>query len=1103
MALLKEFFEELEPGLNSAAESANNNAISDGYFDALSILKGNRTSFEQSYAESIQHQLKVKDRELSNPVDATPDQLSVVDKNEFEDWLTLSDVINKTNSSHDTALSNIENKLATLENQAVDEANNPVSPAVFCEVLRDQLEGFNLDHQVKQQIYKIFGISLDHQLGGLYSTLKQRLEPIASIPPASRVKSVDKTDSELSRQSSSDTAPTMSADQKRPVLVDTFKRFFELKSSANSRSLNGRLDATTAEAIAEPESISECTSKQIISALRALEPNHASDLESLETNILDRLRNNDLATATPSIDDQLYTDFAAKFCDVLNDQSADLTVADSITEKLRMPLLNLAAHEPDFINNPEHVAWQILDMIGRLNASLAESGTPNSDDIQRSVDQIIDEFGVNSSNDVAVFDSIKNKLEHIVNPLESAKVKNVERIRENCVGKHQTAKAKSYIHSIIDDRISGKSVPKIVISLLDSGWEHLLTLSTLRYGKQSKSLKNRLGILDQLLHFFCGSDDSKKPQPSELQSLLNQIDEELAIVCSDFFQHRKIIDDLSSHLIGIGQPPVRTKPEMVIADSRNTSSEDSDTDAIPEYLQLYADKVLELRVGDWLMFNLQGAERQPLNLVWIGENPWSFVFVNRKGQKSNELSLQSLATFFKHKLVWKIESLDTPLSERTFSTMLQDMHHKLIQQSTVDDHTGLINRKEFDKRLKQEFSQLNDDGSNHYLCNFEIEQIRWIDRTCGIDAAESLLKTVIDKITPTLANHDVIAQLGDQNFGVLFKLRSIEQLNKDCQNLLGAITGINFQWEEQRYKLGVSIGVIPFFKQPEGLSGLLAHADGACTAAKKGGENQILIYGEDSEELKIQESIYEWAGRISTILDQNRLFLRCQLINPLSQSPAGNPHYEILLGIKDGSGNIVSPEVFIPAAEHSGRISEIDRWVVDQIFDWIDSHPEKMEAIEGFSINLSGHSIVSKEFLEYTKQSLTNRNVNPEKITFEITETAAISNLSRAQKFISQIKRYGCKFSLDDFGSGYSSYTYLKNLDVDYLKIDGVFVKDLAVNDVDNAMVKSMNEIGHSLMIETIAEYVEDDAIIEKLREIGVDFAQGYGVEKPMLLTDL
>ena len=1110
--ILSEFFETLEPALGTAAENADNNRLSDSYLDAIAKLSENRSSLEQSYSQSVRGQLQPNDATRAKNTNAVSNtqKLTVVEKDEFEDWLTLSDIINKTNSAHDSALSNLEKKIAALNNQPVDESNNPASPTVFCDAFRDQLDNLDLDHPVKQQIYKIFGNSLNHQLGNLYSELNQHLQPIhlsATYPePKSTVqKNPIEPESRLSAKSEQVDIPQ----RKTAGLVNTFKRFTELGARVDQASHGKAEHLPDINDDVVPTSISECNSKQILAALRGLSANRGAEHESvtqlanLETEILQQLANPHIDREAVSTDDRLYIDFAAQFCDVLTKQSADLTVTDSVLDKLRIPLLNLAAREPEFLNDATHTAWQILDMVARLNASLAGHDASNETEIRNELDTIIGEFSANTNSDPAVFESIRNRLEQITAPLETTKIRAVERVRENCAGKHQTEQAKAYVQKLIDDRIAGKSVPQLIISLLDSGWEHLLALSMIRGDTNSELLATRLNLFDDLLKLLADSDSLQAKPDAELQNLVNLIDEELSIVCSDMFQHRKIMDELTAHLIGVGQPPVRIESLMTVAEARTPKDNDSDPDKLPRYLRGYANQAKEFNVGDWLMFNMNGAERQPLNLVWKGEKPWLFVFVNRKGQKATELSLQSLAALLKHERVWKVESLDVPLSERTFSSMLQDMHGNLIQQSTVDERTGLINRKEFHKQLKQDFAALHDEASEHYLCYFEIDQLRWINRTCGIDAVESVLKSVVHCVKPTLGKHDVFAQLGDEMFGILYKFYPANQTTALCEKLRDTITSFSFDWEEHSFPLNISIGLTPFVKQSQGISGILAHADGACLTAKTAGQNQIQIYQENTKELKIQDRVYEWAGRISSVIENNRLFARAQLIAPINPAKNDHAHYEILLGIKDESGNIIAPDDFIPAAEYCGRMTEIDRWVVNHVFDWMEANPNKLATIEGFSINLSGHSVASQDFLEFTKQQLTSRNISPEKITFEITETAAVTCLPAAQKFISQIKRYGCKFSLDDFGSGFSSYAYLKNLDVDYLKIDGVFVKDLAQNPIDYAMVKSMNEIGHSLIKETIAEYVENEAILAKLKEIGVDYAQGYGIQKPILLSDL
>jgi EAL domain-containing protein (putative c-di-GMP-specific phosphodiesterase class I) len=321
--------------------------------------------------------------------------------------------------------------------------------------------------------------------------------------------------------------------------------------------------------------------------------------------------------------------------------------------------------------------------------------------------------------------------------------------------------------------------------------------------------------------------------------------------------------------------------------------------------------------------------------------------------------------------------------------------------------------------------------------------------------------------------------------------------------MLQAIRAYTFKWEQWSFPLAFHFGLVVCPAGETDSQLLLKNADSACMAAKNKGVNLIQRYEDDDKSLETQKRLLTWAGKIDQVINGDRLFVRCQKIAPIFPERDSHSHYEILLGILDEAGNVMPPFEFITAAEHWGRISEIDRWQVKSVLNWIRQNRTRFTKIEGFSINLSGQSINSEEFLAFLHEEFSDYNLPVEKITFEITETAALGEFNQTEKFIRQIKRYGCKFSLDDFGSGYSSYAYLKNLQVDYLKIDGSFVKDLVSNTNDQAMVKSMNEVGHSLGMKTIAEYVENDEILQILRDIGVDYAQGYGIAKPCRIEDL
>ncbi|MCI0734046.1 MAG: DUF1631 family protein, partial [Methylococcaceae bacterium] len=992
--ILREFFETMDPALRIAAERADSNRLASIYRDAVSQLTEKRSCFERSYSQSVRAQLYPGQSPCANITKPAGNKanFALVDKDDFEDWLILSEIINKANTSHENILSEIDKKIAALNGHPSGNRYQSTSPAVLCELFREQLDEYGLDHRVKQHIYKIFGRSLENQLGSFYRVLNQHLEPIGLSAARNHSESVaEKVPASSENRTRVPLAGAGPQTRRKAGLIDRFRAFHRLLVSEGMIGQENTRPSTDAGNPVAPTSIAKCSSSQILTVLRKLAASHDANREpiigfrEIESEILREVAD-PLSLAASSADDRFYIDFAARFYDTLAKQSADLAIADSILHRLRVPFLNLAARDPDFLDDRGHAAWQILDLIGHLNSSLYGYAESKEGEIRQALDTFIGRFSANSDANRLNLETIRDELKNTVTAMDVHKARSVERIREICAGRQQIKKAKVTVQERIDDRIAGKPVPQTALSLLDGGWEQLLTLSILRGGADNESFESRLQLFDRVLNLLSEPAKLESEPTRELRHLLHRIDENLSLACGDLFQHNAIMNDLAAHLLGVGDPPVRTPVVMALAPAR--SPQRTELQNLPFDLRDFANQAKELNVDDWLMFNLHDMDRQPLNLVWKGEDPWLFVFVNRKGKKVIELSLQSLATFLKQERVWKIESLDIPLSERTFSAMLQDMHVKLIRRSTLDERTGLINRKGFQKQLKQEFAALRDERPGHYVCIFEIDQIHWISGACDVDAVDSVLGMVIDMVRSTLGAHDLLAQLGDQKFGILYKSIPADRTTEICENLRTAITSLTFDWKEHSFPLGLSIGLAPFVRQSQGLSAVLAHADRACMAAKSAGHNQIQIYLEDSDELRMQDRIYHWAGRIRKVIEQNRLLTRAQLIAPINPSAKTQPHYEILLGVQDESGNMIPPADFIQAAEYCGRISEIDRWVVSHVFEWMESNPDKMKTIDGFSINLSGHSIVSEDFLEFTRQQLTSRKINAEKITFEVTETA-------------------------------------------------------------------------------------------------------------------
>jgi len=421
---------------------------------------------------------------------------------------------------------------------------------------------------------------------------------------------------------------------------------------------------------------------------------------------------------------------------------------------------------------------------------------------------------------------------------------------------------------------------------------------------------------------------------------------------------------------------------------------------------------------------------------------------------------------------------------------------QISYQATHDMLTGLINRPEFESNLSQLVEDAQKNSAVHALCFLDLDQFKIINDTCGHVAGDELLRQLSLLLQKNIRSQDVLARIGGDEFALLMKHCSLEQAEKMASTILKLIDKYQFVWMKNTFSIGASIGLTQISKTSGNITEVLIHADSACYAAKDLGRNRVHIYHSDDALLAKLEGEFRWVNEIKEALNENRFELYAQPIVSLSDV-SHKRIYEVLLRLRDKKGNIIPPGVFFPAAERYNLSQPIDRWVVDHTFAWLKKHRLQLDDLDHLAINLSGASLGDNDLLHHIMHQIENNRLPPNKIKFEITETAAISNLHDASLFINTLREFGCQFALDDFGSGLSSFAYLKNLAVSTLKIDGLFVKDILNNRIDGAMVKSINEIGHVMGLKTIAEFVESDAIKERLTNIGVDYAQGYGIGKP------
>jgi diguanylate cyclase (GGDEF)-like protein/PAS domain S-box-containing protein len=423
------------------------------------------------------------------------------------------------------------------------------------------------------------------------------------------------------------------------------------------------------------------------------------------------------------------------------------------------------------------------------------------------------------------------------------------------------------------------------------------------------------------------------------------------------------------------------------------------------------------------------------------------------------------------------------------------LSRQLSWQATHDALTGLVNRQEFERRVEQALHVAKLNYQVYALCYLDLDHFKIVNDTCGHVAGDELLRQITVLLQEKVRKTDTLARFGGDEFGLLLTQCTLEEALRVANNLISCVQEFRFVWQEQVFSIGVSIGLVVIDTNSESLAEIISTADAACYTAKNRGRNRVYVAQTDDQERLQQRGQMQWVGRISQALESDWFCLYVQRIAAIIPTDQNGDHYEVLLRLRDEQGKLVLPMAFIPAAERYNLMHLIDRWVIRTLFKNWSRVVDNKQSI--YAINLSGSSINDDRFIDFLHEQFTLHPISPQHICFEITETVAIANLVKARQFIQKLQRMGCRFALDDFGVGMSSFAYLKSLPVDYLKIDGSFIRNIVENPVDNAIVTAITRISSVMGIQTIAEFVENDAILERITALGIDYAQGYGIAVP------
>ena len=1184
-------FKYMDAGLLDFAKSSRSNAEQSEYFAAMSNLEKSKTAVGHKFANEVLDHLdnprdlrtlleerKKANEERKKASAAKRVKLSLVNTEEFEDWLAVANIISKSDRVYEAYMKELVARMGMMVDSWGHIEANPLGASVFCHAFDNAIRDVTLSKEIRQMVYAGYEAKIIPVFRKLYAAAAKLLEDTGLFPdldddyisPGTPSKQDDSSkedqsdvDDSIDENEDFDEVKTeekeKSEEEELSDLQDELREELRHRKNERTRSTDrrgtGGRAAGEAKSIAraKPKAAGQATSEnttisRLYSTVRDLvgvsQDYYADDgyedeafkgqalveideMQGLLRNlkqeigsspgqrvpIRQRVMDSAAVEGRPrrlAPEAMQRLDVVEKLVDSIEEDSLLSNSAKGWIRQLELTLGKVASQNDDFLS--EEGSHRSMDVLNQL----AQLGGSESNTIVRNVEQIIGDINENYDSDPEVFDSALKKLQPLVERQTRAFTGNVQRTVKASEGQQTLINAQRAVVSEMDQRLAGREVPEVLMKLLMPGWRNLLVNTHLRQGQDSSAWKNHVRALDQVMQHLDGSvDASSSPDYIPPEELLEQIESGLDSISFEPGQRAPLIDTLRQLLTtdaGKASVPMVQVAQESVAETlgfasisepeerrRKIQEEHQDN---PDWDRL-VDRARHLFVGEWVEFVREGQEAEIAIVAWVSEDNSKLVFVNRSGVKTHELAVEELASMLLDGTARILDESDIPLTDRASHRMLQNMHNKLTHQATHDELTGLINRKEFERELERVLGLAKHNKTEHVVAFMDLDQFKVVNNTGGHDAGDRLLVELGEELSSKIEKNTTLSRLGGDEFGILLedceKDVGMEEVKRICE----AVKAFRFKWEGEVFSLTTSCGVVNVNSETESVTSILRGADSACYVAKDAGRDRIQVYEIDDSEMEHRKEIMKFVSQIDNSLANDRFVLNCQKIEPIDKESGDHDHYEILLTVLDENDNPLPPQDFIVAAETYNRMGAIDRWVIKNAFKFIASNILKLDHLGAFSINISGNSLTEGDFMEFVLEQFKETRLPASKVCFEITETAAIGNLDQVIEFMEKMKVLGVQFSLDDFGTGLSSYSYLRNLPVDFLKIDGVFVKDIKDNPNDYAVVKSINEIGHFMGKKTIAEFVENDEILEILREIGVDYAQGYGIGMKVPITEL
>ncbi|MCU7906641.1 MAG: DUF1631 family protein [Candidatus Thiodiazotropha sp. (ex Epidulcina cf. delphinae)] len=1080
--MLGGFFKQSRQTLLDGAGEPSDTLQESALFFAITTLEQREREITEDYIDAVTDSFDELLGSGKHESDSQPEGsngLELVEKVEIDHWVIINDIARRLEPEQARSLYRLEVTLSYLTHAAIKDEANPLSPISLLNAMKHALDGYDLHLNCFKLILKVFYSTVLQGIERLYEEMldglgQQGLDPATAGRGGARRTELD---SEAYRAAPGEPLRHVS------TLLD-------LQHHRNKRQPMPR--QSTMEAAQVVESLNTLPLRHGSSLLSQLEQGLASQTEPV-VNLGPVIR------AAISTGEELVA--------ALQQDSLVPDELKGLLNRLEVPIIQEVVQDPTLLENSNHPVRRLLAVIEALTPYLNSPGGASALRGRSAVSRLLE----------AVDGGMLIGVDQVTKALEALQGEQLERFHGNrriavaCCEKEQLhSQAEQAVMDCLRHQLLGKSVSIALDRLFRYGWINLLVQTRVSQGEESPAWKAYLCVIEILMKLFHG-----KPAVREMSG--SRVHDLISIIRKGFREYpvhpqgsRRFAAELQQALLTGGAEEARCFEQRVVIDEVYLAQFHSSGNRGPKRPTAAGEdpasleQVRSLKIDEWLVVESDNRSSRMLNLAWKSPQSTRYLLVDGDGFKALDAGVDELAERFAGQDYAVLKNSVQPIVERTIDRILDKSYNEIKEESAIDLLTGLMNRRCFERHLRELLADAERNHAEHVLILLDLDQFQVVNDLCGFEGGDKLLQTVSLILLSYLSENGVVARIGDDEFAMLIRNTNLEKGYQLAESQRHAIEEYRYTWSDRLIPVSASLGVVQVDAREQGSSDeLLQAALSACHLAKEGGRNCTRIYVASDTAYRDHKEMVQAIPTIQEALTNDRMVLYVQPIVPLRSEEGLNPHYEILLRIMDEKGELQPPQSFIRIAEHYDLMRAVDRWVVERFFRSLIPYGDAMDSRISFSVNLSIKSIADSDFKRFLRKQIAGSPVQPHQLGFEITETALSRDIGGTASFMQEVREMGCSCYLDDFGSGYASFSYLKDFPVNFVKIDGVFVREMMHKPADLAMVISIMEIAHFMGKQVIAEYVSDAAIGQALRDMGVDYAQGYHFGRPRPFVDL